>query len=154
MKQISKKFYLLIPLLFIAIINSSCGEKNPAAPSTATITVNPEKREWTVGATVSPQWFPEYLTIVVYEDAAKTKPMSDIKITISCTLANPANDFVIQFYHDGERVNSPLTVKTDSYGTYILRYDLILGGYSYKVPIEVRSGTVLARADIEVKIED
>lgn len=156
MKEKLKKAYFLFLLLpLLAVYITGCGEANPAAPAGSVITINAEKREWKTGATNPREWKTEYLTITVYENSDKIKPMSDIEINISCPLASPTDYYVIQFYHQGERVNSPLTVKTDKYGTYILRLEWLSGGgMEYKAPIEIRSGTAFASYEIEVTVEE
>lgn len=155
MKEILKKTYLLFLLLpLLAIYITGCGEANPAAPSGAVIEIKPEKVDFTYSG-FPETWYSYFFTIVVYEDSTKTKTMSDVEITITYPMANPYPRYAVQFYHNGERVNSPLTVKTDKYGTYILRFDYCLGCWlaEYKGDIEVRSGAALDSATFEVKVE-
>lgn len=155
MKEIIKKAYFLFPLLlFVIIFNLSCGESNPAAPSGAEITINPESFELTSGSALPVTWRTEYFTITMYTDSTKTKTMSDIKITIDYVFASPAERYYVQLYHDGERVQSPLTVTTDKYGTYVLRVDFLSGGgNAYKGDINVRSASAFKNATFDVKAE-
>ncbi len=153
MKQIFKKTYLLLPLMLFFIVNCG-GAKNPAAPSGSVITINPSSFELTTGSTLPVTYRTAYFTITVYQDSAKTKPLDNIKITIDHIFASPAERYYIQFYHDGERVESPFTVNTDSYGTYTLRVDFMSGGgVAFKGDINVRSGSAFINATFEVKTE-
>lgn len=153
MRQIFKKTYLLLPLSLFFLINCG-GAKNPAAPSGAVITINPSSFELTTGSTLPITYRTAYFTITVYQDSANTKPMSDIKITIDHVFASPAERYYIQFYNDGERVDSPLSVTTDNYGTYVLRVDFMSGGgVAFKGDINVRSGSAFINATFEVKTE-
>lgn len=153
MKKIFKKAYLSLPFLLFFII--SCGgAENPAAPSESVITINPSKFELTTGSALPVTYRSEYFTITVYESSAKAKTMSDIEITINHVFASPAERYYIQFYNGGERVQSPFTVTTDNYGTYVLRVDFLSGGgVAFKGDINVRSGAAFASATFEVKTE-
>lgn len=150
MKHIFKKVYIIFPLLF-SIIFLGCGAENPAAPATAVITINPSSFELATASTLPVTYRTEYFTITVFQDAARTKPMSDVTITIDYVFASPAERYYVQFYHDGERVQSPLTVKTDNYGTYVLRVDFLSGGgNAYTGDINVRSGAAFKSATFAV----
>lgn len=153
MRQIFKKTYLLLPLLFFFIVNCG-GAKNPAAPSGSVITINPSSFELTTASTLPVTYRTAYFTITVYQDSAKTKPMDNIKITIDHVFASPAERYYIEFYNGGERVESPFSATTDNYGTYVLRVDFMSGGgAAYKGDINVRSGSAFINATFEVKKE-
>ncbi len=155
MKEILKKAYLLFLLLpLLAIYITGCGEANPAAPSGAVITINPPSFELTTGDTLPVTWRTQYFKITVYENSTKTKTMSDITISIDFVFANPAERYYVQLYHNGERVQSPLTVKTDKYGTYWLRVDFMSGGgTAFEGQINVRSASAFVSADFTVDSE-
>lgn len=156
MKEKLKKAYFLFRLLpLLAVYITGCGEANPAAPSGAEIDIKADKSEVTVSATYPTTWYTQYFRIVVYADSTKTKTMSDVEITITYPWANPAPWYSVQFYHNGERVQSPLTVKTDKYGTYVLRFDYkVGGGAEYKGELEVWSGAAYKNSTFEVKTEE
>ena len=163
MKGLYKRFLLLLPLLSIFLF--SCGgAENPAAPYGSTITISPcsvsvEYSEATMTVTVNdeeveytwfgPVWYPQYYTIVVTDE--KGKPMDGIKLNISYLWASSSQFYAVQFYHNGEMVSSPLTVKTDKYGTYRLRLDFLVGAGEYKADVEVRSGANFGSCTFEVK---
>jgi hypothetical protein len=150
MKKIAKKTYLLLPLSLFFLINCG-GAKNPAAPSGSVITINPSSFALTTASTLPITYRTAYFTITVYQDSANTKPMSDIKITIDHVFASPAERYYIQFYNDGERVDSPLSVTTDNYGTYVLRVDFMSGGgVAFTGDINVRSGSAFINATFAV----
>lgn len=159
MKVIYKRFLLLLPLLSIFIL--SCGgADNPAAPYKSTITINPssvsvEYTESTITIDsvdyvyVTPIWYTQYYTIVLTDE--KGNPMDGIELNISYKWASSSQFYAVQFYHNGERVSSPLTVTTDKYGTYVLRSDFLVGAGEYKADVEVRSGAAFGSSTFEVK---
>lgn len=162
MYKILKKVYFLVPIFSLFII--SCDPGNPAAPYGSKITINPsevtiEYTESTMTVTIDsteveytwfgPTWYTQYYQIVVTDENGK--PMDGVNINISYLWASPSRYYAVQFYHNGERVSSPFTAKTDKYGAYNLRVDFHVGAGEYKADIEVRSGANFGSSTFEVK---
>ncbi len=73
----------------------------------------------------------------------------DIWITYPWAVPNPANR--VQLYDGDIPKDTPMSVKTDSNGTYILRMDYVRGGgVEYTGTIQVTSGSVAGLADFSV----
>lgn len=150
-----KRFFVL--LMYLLLFTSGCADDN-VAPSSAVITISPEGATVTDTSTTS-SWHTRYFTILV-KDSKTAAPMNDVEITISFPLAVPDFSGAVQLYNGNNAVNSPFKAKTDSMGTYILRFDYISGGDSngdgtadmaYKGDLEVRSGSVFTSVTFEVK---
>ena len=181
MKRGKAAILLSITLLILLSIGG-CG-KAPAPPD-ATITISPSD----VTVNDSSYWGvnTQYFQIVVKD--ANGIPLKDVELTINFIWANPdknPNDLdllydlncdgtpetpLVQFYDGDNAKDSPMVVKTDENGSYILRFEFLSGGVdldcdgavdvdangdpvvlAYKGDIEVTSGSVYTSAKFEVK---
>ncbi len=81
-------------------------------------------------------------------------PLNDVIILISYPWAVPAPANLIQFYDGDTPKVSPMSVTTDSNGTYLLRMDYVRGGgVDYAGTLEVSSGSVIGTAEFSVSSE-
>ncbi len=133
-------------------VGSKSGQSNEACATTlsiATITINHSMVTVTDG-TLTAQWHTQYFFISVKDTGGYLA--SDVEIWISYPWAVPDTSGFVQLYDGDAPKDSPMSVKTDENGSYILRFDFLSGGgLEYIGNSEVHSGSVSSSATFEVK---
>jgi len=152
-----RRYIISLALVALLFIIPGCGgggggsNSNTNAPVKATITVNPEEVSVTDG-TASIDTTSQFFYIVVKNENGI--PYDEVEITISYLWAVPNKNALVQFYDGDDKVDSPMTVETDSNGTYKLRMDFKSGGgLAYSGNLQVSSGSVFGSASFEVKTD-
>ncbi len=140
-----KKIIIGLCLMGSFFMWSGCGGSFEA-PVGSTITISgPES---ITDGTSSTSTDSAFFTIVVKNRSGV--PLDDVKIWITYPWAVPSPARLVQLYDDETPQNSPMSVKTDSNGTYNLRMDYERGLVDYTGTIQVTSGSVVGTADFDV----
>jgi hypothetical protein len=93
-----------------------------------------------------------FFAIVVKNES--NVPLNDVVIWITYPWAVPAPAGLTQLYDGDIPKDSPMSVTTDSNGTFILRMDYVRGGgASYTGTLEVKSGSIVGTAEFSVSSE-
>ena len=146
-----KRYIIFIAFVGLLFIVPGCADDEldgGGAPAGATITINPSTYTL-IDTTLVAATHTQYFSIVVKD--ANGFPFKDIKLTIAFIWAKPDIYGLVQFYHGGNKVNSPFNAYTDANGTYRLRMDFWSGGeLDYNGTLQVTSGSGYASADFEV----
>ncbi len=149
-----KKYIFSLAFIGLLCILAGCGggdsESNTNAPVDSIITVSPEEIKISDGTNdvdTSTQFF--HITVTDVNGI----PYSEVEINISYIWAVPNINGLVQLYDGSTPVNSPMSVETDSNGTYILRLDFQSGGgLTYFGEVQVTSGSNFGSATFEVDI--
>ncbi len=142
-----KKYIPGVLILLSVFLLSACGGGTDA-PATATMTISPSSFTFTDSTTTQSETTQTFSIVV---KNAQGIPLNDVDIWISSLLAAPNAFDVIQLHDGNNEEGSPMKVKTDDNGVYILRVDFKHGNsLSYSSPIQVVSASISASADFDV----
>lgn len=142
-----KRFLTGLILLSFVLVFSSCGSGGSPAPANSTISVTPGTQTYTI--TGSEITSTQYFLIVVKN--ANGILLDDVELTISFVWATPSETGLVTLFDGDVGGSSPINVKTDEEGSYILRLDFKGGtGFEYSGNVFVISGSVSGSAEFEV----